>query len=91
MRLKKEKALEVAQMPRKAYDVSGTIPAEAFEHIGTDATSMESIARPSVSFWKDAFNRVKKSKVAVVCLILLILLLLRLIIHHRMLRSQISQ
>ena len=66
MRVKKEKALEVAQMPRKAYDVSGKIPAEAFEHIGTDAESMESIARPSVSFWKDAFNRVKKSKVAVI-------------------------
>ena len=30
MRVKKEKALEVAQMPRKAYDVSGKIPAEAF-------------------------------------------------------------
>ncbi|WP_461812207.1 ABC transporter permease [Faecalimonas sp.] len=76
MRLKKEKALEVAQMPRKAYDVSGTIPAEAFEEIGTDASSMESIARPSVSFWKDAFNRVKKSKVAVVCLVLLLILVL---------------
>ncbi|MDC7286188.1 ABC transporter permease [Blautia schinkii] len=37
---------------------------------------MESIVRPSISFWKDAFQRIKKSKVAVVCLIILGLLIL---------------
>lgn len=72
----KNKVTEILQTPRRAYDVSGTIEPKAFEKIGTDSRSMESIARPSISFGKDAFNRIKKSKVAVVCLILLVLLIL---------------
>ena len=72
----KKNVKEILQSPRRAYDVSGTIEPEAFEKIGTDSENMESIARPSISFGKDAFNRIKKSKVAVVCLILLLLLIL---------------
>lgn len=76
MEIKKNKIGEVLQAPRKAYDVSGSIEPQAFELVGTDSKNMESIARPSISFGKDAFNRIKRSKVAVVCLILLMLLIL---------------
>lgn len=58
------------------YDVSGTITPEAFEHIGVDYDNMEIISRPSVSFWKDAFNRIKANKSAVVCIAILIILVL---------------
>lgn len=58
------------------YDVSGHIDPSAFEEIGTDSEKMESIARPSISFWKDAFGRVKQSKVAIICILFLLLILL---------------
>lgn len=71
---KKKQALDIKSAPRKVYDVSGTIEADAFEKIGTDSKNMESIVRPSISFGKDAFNRIKKSKVAMICLLLLVIL-----------------
>lgn len=71
-----KKRIKAMLQREPAYDVSGKIEAGAFEHIGTDSKSMETIARPSISFWKDAFNRIKKSKVAVVCLILLGLMII---------------
>lgn len=71
---KKTKAAAVQTKP--AYDVSGKISSDAFEVIGTDSKSMESIVRPSISFGKDALNRIMKSKVAVICMILLGLLVL---------------
>lgn len=63
-----------------AYDVSGTITPEAFEHVGVDYDNMEVISRPSTSFWKDSFSRIKKNKVAVICIIILVLLILAAII-----------
>lgn len=74
--MKMNKVTEILQAPRRVYDVSGTIDPEAFEKIGADSKSMETIARPSISFGKDAFNRIRRSKVAVVCLILLVILIL---------------
>lgn len=71
---KKKKPIPVQQ--ETVYDVSGKISAEAFDKVGVDTGAMESIVRPSISFWKDAFQRIKKSKVAVVCLIILGLLML---------------
>ena len=58
------------------YDVSGKISSDAFEVLGADAKSMESLARPSVSFMKDAWNRIRKSRVAVICMIILGLIIL---------------
>lgn len=47
-----------------------------FEIIGADAGSREAIARPSVSFWKDAMHRLFRNKAAIVCLIALALIVL---------------
>ena len=47
-----------------------------FEWVGPNADEMETISRPSISFWKDAFRRLRKSKVAVFCFVILILLIL---------------
>lgn len=58
------------------YDISGTIEADAFSVLGVDTENMETIARPSVSFLKDAWTRVCRSKVAVVCMILLGIIIL---------------
>lgn len=47
-----------------------------FAWVGSDASAMETIARPSINFWKDAFGRLFKSKVAIVCFVVLALLIL---------------
>ena len=73
----KKKKLQAAQAPQYTpYDVSGKIGGDAFEVIGSDASSMEAIARPSISFMKDAWNRIKKSRVAVACMVILALIIL---------------
>ena len=73
----KKKKYQAAEAPKYTpYDVSGTIAQDAFEVLGSDAASMESIARPSISFMKDAWNRIKKSRVAVVCMVILALIIL---------------
>ncbi len=75
---KKENKVVMETLP--AYDVSGTITPEAFEHVGVDYDNMEVIARPSTSFWKDAFSRIRRNKVAVVCITILVILILGAII-----------
>ena len=40
---------------------------------GTDAKRMESISRPSLSFWQDAWRRLKKNRSAIVGLIIIVL------------------
>ena len=73
----KKKQPQAVQAPKYTpYDVSGKIGADAFEVIGSDASSMEAIARPSISFMKDAWNRIRKSKVAIVCMTILALIIL---------------
>lgn len=50
-------------------------PAEGdFEWVGSDSEQMEAIARPSLSFWKDAMNRLFRNKAAMFCLVLIILI-----------------
>lgn len=58
------------------YDVSRAIPADAFQVLGSDAEKMEAIKRPSISFMGDAWNRIRKSKVAVVCMTILAIIVL---------------
>lgn len=58
------------------YTADSHIDAAEFAPIGTDEAEMEAIIRPSISFWKDAFTRLCKSKVAVGCITLLILMIL---------------
>lgn len=74
--LKKKVKINAVKEMKPSYDTSGHISADAFEVIGSDSENMESIARPSISFGKDALNRILKSKVAIVCMILLGLLIL---------------
>ena len=55
----KKKQMQAAEAPKHTpYDVSGKISGDAFEVIGSDASSMEAIARPSISFMKDAWKRI---------------------------------
>lgn len=50
------------------------IPDDWFEWKGKDAEKAESVARPSLSYWKDAWRRLVKNKMAMLSLIFLILL-----------------
>lgn len=56
--------------------VSERLDPSEFQWVGQDEKNMETIARPSISFWKDAFGRLFKSKVAIVCLSVLLLMIL---------------
>lgn len=51
------------------------INASEFELVGTDQEQSEVIARPSISYWKDVFTRLKKNKVAVACAIFIVFII----------------
>lgn len=55
-----------------------------FQIVGADVDSREAIARPSLSFWKDAMHRLFRNKAAVICLIALALIILGAIIFPMM-------
>lgn len=58
--------------PVLAVDCS--LSREDFEWVGQDAGKMEGITRPSISYWKDAMMRLKKSKVAIACIVILVVI-----------------
>lgn len=64
----KKKLVSVSPAPQPELY---TPAAGDFDWIGSDPDQMEAIARPSLSFWKDAMNRLFKNKVAILCLVLL--------------------
>src|SRR3712207_8895417 len=47
---------------------------EKFKFIDKTNTESEKILRPSMSYWQDAWRRLKQNKVAIVALIILILI-----------------
>ncbi|MEG2928489.1 MAG: ABC transporter permease [Oscillospiraceae bacterium] len=53
-----------------------TIPQEKFKVIGKNKERMESISRPTLTFWQEAWRRIKKNKVAFWSLMLVILYVL---------------
>lgn len=56
------------------------IDAKEFEWVGPDADNAESIARPSISYWKDAMGRLFRNKTAVVCMAVLFIIIVMAII-----------
>jgi oligopeptide transport system permease protein len=52
------------------------IDKKQFEWVGANAADSETIARPSISYWKDAMHRLSKNKAAMVCLSFIILITL---------------
>jgi len=46
-------------------------PADSFERIELDASHAERIAKPSLSFWQDAWLRIRKNKAAIVSMFIL--------------------
>lgn len=47
------------------------LSADAFEVVGTDIGKSMEIVRPSISYWKDAWRRLRMNKVAIACLVFL--------------------
>ncbi|MTI46702.1 ABC transporter permease [Sporosalibacterium faouarense] len=47
---------------------------EKFQTVGKDLAQSQSISRPSITYWKDAWRRLKENKVAMVAMVVLILL-----------------
>ncbi|MBO0603283.1 ABC transporter permease [Sporosarcina sp. E16_3] len=57
-------------------DKSVTIPDEWFKPKGKNSDKIETVVRPSLSYWKDAWRRLRKNKLAISGLIFLIILTL---------------
>lgn len=47
---------------------------DEFTWIGQDVSKMDSITRPSISYWKDAMSRLSKSKTAIFCIVVLVVI-----------------
>ena len=78
---KKKKALAAQKLAEQeaAYQAAAAPyepSAEDFEWIGSDASTREAIARPSISFWKDSMRRLFSNKTAVVCIVIVVLIAL---------------
>ena len=53
---------------------SGKLTKEQFARVGVDEQASENLVRPSISYWQDAFRRLKKNNVAMASLILLLII-----------------
>lgn len=49
---------------------------DMFEHVGKSVGDMESISRPALSYWQDAWRRIRKNKVAFFSLMLILFYIL---------------
>lgn len=47
------------------------LPADSFERVHIDSTQAERISKPSLSFWQDAWLRIRKNKAAIVSIFIL--------------------
>ena len=52
------------------------LPTGSFKRITIDSSQAEKIAKPSLSFWQDAWLRIRKNKAAIVSMFILILIIL---------------
>ncbi|WP_075617311.1 oligopeptide ABC transporter permease [Paenisporosarcina indica] len=51
------------------------LPTESFKRITIDSSQAEKISKPSLSFWQDAWLRIRKNKAAIVSMVLLVLII----------------
>jgi len=57
-------------------DNSRTISKEMFRPVKLDMQQAEAVVRPSVTYWQDAWRRLKNNKVAITCMFFLIFIVL---------------
>lgn len=57
------------------------ISRDKFRFVGIDKTKSERIVRPNLTYWQDAWRRLKRNKVALLSLIVLIVLVLMCVIQ----------
>ena len=54
-------------------DIHAPLSRDEFTHVGKDLAASEAIARPSITYWRDAWLRLKKNRVAFISLIIIAL------------------
>lgn len=52
------------------------LPSGSFDRVTIDSSHSEKIAKPSLSFWQDAWLRIRKNKAAIVSMIILVLIVI---------------
>lgn len=65
-------------------EINKQITPEMFERIPKDENAAEKIARPSITFWQDAWRRLKENKVAMFSLVLLAVLVFMILVGPMM-------
>lgn len=60
--------------------MENVITQDKFKHIGPDPSMGDELARPRVSYWQDAWRRLKTNKVAMVAIVVLFLILVMTIV-----------
>lgn len=63
-------------VPVESLATDCAMTADDFKWVGVDRESMESVSRPSISFWKDAMRRLLRDKKAIFCIIVLVIIIL---------------
>jgi len=58
------------------YDEYSSIPKDAFTHVGSDIQSGEKITRQSLSYWKDAKNRLLSQKSTIIFIVILTIIII---------------
>ena len=61
----------MAEAVQTAKRRDGEIPKEKFRVVGKNIHKMDALSRPSLSYWQDAWRRIKENKVASTCLIVI--------------------
>jgi oligopeptide transport system permease protein len=70
--MKKKKSLPGLSPIAPPIDYGALVfAANDFEVVGTDIEKSMAMVRPSISYWKDAWRRLKMNKVAIACLVFL--------------------
>ncbi len=60
------------QTNQTAFEIP-SVPAGGFEHVGKNVQGLDAITRPNLSYWQDAWRRIRKNRVAFFSLLLVIL------------------
>lgn len=66
----------MAEAVQTANRKDSSIPKEKFRVVGKNIHKMDALSRPSLSYWQDAWRRIKENKVASTCLTVIVLYIL---------------
>lgn len=80
MKSKKTNPQGAPSTEEHVVDKNAPIPADQFKIVGIDEKAGETLARPKIGYWKDAWRRLRENKVATISLFILLVLIIMVLI-----------